>query len=311
MPDTPPDQTADHLAYHTGFSPADFEAGYNLRARRPDFEDAVIRLWQDSSAAARQSLDCRLDVRYGAGERQLLDVFACGDATAPTLVFFHGGYWKSGDKSIYSFLATPFVKAGVNVVVAGYDLCPEVTVTQICTEAREALRELWLQSADLAINRDRITVMGHSAGGHVTQMMMATDWPGFDIRLPSDLIKAGIPLSPLSYLEPVRLTASLNAGIHLTKDEALAQSPMTNHPPATNAPQLVAVGGAETDEFLRQARMYAEAYRTDQRPIELTTVPAVDHFDLLNVLVDDSSAFFSAARDLMEFQTQKNRHPDG
>lgn len=299
MSDTPPHHKADHLAYHTGFSPADFEAGYNLRARRPDFEDTVIRVWQERSRAARQSLDCRLDLRYGAGERQLLDVFVCGDATAPTLVYFHGGYWKSGDKSIYSFLAAPFVAAGVNVLVAGYDLCPEVTVTQICAEAREALREVWLQSAELAINRDRITVMGHSAGGHITQMMMATDWPAFDSRLPSDLIKAGIPISPLSYLEPVRLTASLNDGIRLTRDEAQAQSPMTGHPPATNAPQLVAAGGAETDEFLRQARMYAEAYRTDQRRIDLTLVPDVDHFDLLNVLADDRSAFFSAARDLM------------
>ena len=107
MPDTPPDHTADHLAYHTGFSPADFEAGYNLRARRPDFEDTVIRVWQDSSAAARQSLDCRLDVRYGAGERQLLDVFGCGDATAPTLVFFHAATGKVATNRSTAFLPRP------------------------------------------------------------------------------------------------------------------------------------------------------------------------------------------------------------
>ena len=32
----------DHLSYHTRFSPAEFEAEYNLRAGRPDYEVTVI-----------------------------------------------------------------------------------------------------------------------------------------------------------------------------------------------------------------------------------------------------------------------------
>jgi len=143
------------------------------------------------------------------------------------------------------------------------------------------------------LDRDRITVMGHSAGGHITQMMMGTAWPGYDDALPDALIKAGIPISPLSLLEPVRRTQGLNAGIRMDVAEAEAQSPMLNHPPRTDAPQLVVVGGAETDEFHRQARMYVEAFSTDTRTINLYIVPEVDHFDELNVLADPNSAFFS------------------
>ena len=289
----------DHLTFHADFTAADFDTGYNLRARRPDFEVSVIKPWQARSEAARKALDCKIDLRYGSGDRQRLDVFYCGDPSGPTLVFFHGGYWKSGDKSIYSFLAAPFTTIGVNVVIAGYDLCPAITVTQICEEARQAVAYLWRHSSGLGLNPDRITVMGHSAGGHITQMMMATDWPAFEADVPQDLIKAGIPLSPVSYLEPVRLTPAVNDGVGLTKEEAEAQSPMTTHPPATETPQLVAVGGGETDEFLRQAAMYGDAYRTGRRQIELMVVPDVDHFDLLNVLVDPQSAFFKSACKLM------------
>ena len=284
----------DHLAFHRNFSAADFDAGYNLRARRPDFEESVIKVWQAGSEAARASLDSTLDHRYGSGERQRMDVFRCGDTSAPTLVFFHGGYWKSGDKSIYSFLAPPFIAAGVNVVIAGYDLCPAVTVTRICEEARQAIAHIWRHSAELKLNKHRVAVMGHSAGGHITQMMMGTDWSSFDSDLPSELITAGIPLSPVSYLEPVRLTTAVNEGVGLTREEAEAQSPMTAHPPLTDAPQLVAVGAGETDEFRRQAAMYAGAYQTGQRSITLLEVPKVDHFDLLNVLVDPQDAFFHA-----------------
>ncbi|MFY0692236.1 MAG: alpha/beta hydrolase [Paracoccaceae bacterium] len=283
---------SDHLTYHTRFSPAEFDAQYNLRAGRPDYEVTVIPGWSADSETARDTSDCVLDVRYGDGEKQKLDVFRCGDPSAPTLVYFHGGYWQRGDKSIYSFIAPPFVSAGFNVVVVGYDLCPSVTITRISEEAREAMAHVWRNAHELGVNRERITVMGHSAGGHITQMMMATDWPACGDDLPGDLIKAGIPVSPLSYLEPVRLTEALNAGIRMNAEEADAESPMTNHAPVTNAPQLVVVGGAETDEFHRQARMYVEEYANADRAIDLYIVPDVDHFDELNELVNPASPFF-------------------
>ncbi len=284
---------SDALTYHTRFTPEEFDAQYNLRAGRPDYEVTVIPGWTNASETARATLDCATDIRYGEGEKQKLDVFRCGDRSAPTLVYFHGGYWQRGDKSVYSFLATPFVAARVNVVVVGYDLCPAVTITRISEEAREAMTYIWREAADLQINPDRITVMGHSAGGHITQMMMATAWTSVGTDLPADLIKAGIPVSPLSYLEPVRLTEALNAGIRMDPAEAQAESPMTKHPPCTNAPQLVVVGGAETQEFHRQARMYSEKYATPARPMEVYIVPGVDHFDELNVLADPGSPFFA------------------
>ncbi|MDA8848166.1 alpha/beta hydrolase, partial [bacterium] len=129
---------SDQLTYHLRFSPEEFDAQYNLRAARPDYEQTVIPGWVADSAAARATLDCTLDERYGTGEKQKLDVFRCGDASAPTLIYVHGGYWQRGDKSVYSFLAPPFVANGVNIVVIGYDLCPTVTITEISQQAREA-----------------------------------------------------------------------------------------------------------------------------------------------------------------------------
>ena len=283
----------DPLTFHHEFTPEDFEAQYNLRTGRPDYEVTVIPDWQARSEAARAAMTCKSDIRYGTGERQRLDVYACGDSGAPTLVYIHGGYWQRGDKSLYGFLAQPFVKAGVNVVVIGYDLCPAVTITRISEEIREGMAYTWRNAADLGVNRDRITVMGHSAGGHLTEMMMGTDWPAFGDDLPRNLVKAGIPVSPLSLLDPVRQTQGLNAAIRMDAAEAEAQSPMLHHPPLTDAPQMVVVGGAETEEFHRQAQMYVDAFATDARPVTLYVVPEVDHFDELNVLADPNSEFFA------------------
>ena len=280
------------LTYHTRFSPEDFDKQYNLRAGRPDYEVTVIPAWIAQSEDARATLNGQLDIRYGDGEKQLLDVFTTDKKDAPTLIYFHGGYWQRGDKSIYSFLAPPFVAAGVNIVIVGYDLCPKVSITEISQQAREAVVYVWRNADALGLDRNQITIMGHSAGGHITQMMMATNWASIDPSLPADLVASGIPVSPLSYLEPVRLTEALNAGIRMDAQEAEAESPMTNHPPITDAPQLVVVGGAETDEFHRQAQMYLDAFNTPARKMELYVVPEVDHFDELNVLVDPNSTFF-------------------
>ncbi|MBX2885789.1 MAG: alpha/beta hydrolase [Granulosicoccus sp.] len=290
---------SDVFTFHEKFTSAEFDAQYNLRARRPDYEETVLASWLKHSEAARTSIRNKLDIRYSEGDKQLLDVFFCESSAAPTLVYFHGGYWQRGDKSIYSFLAKPFVDNGVNVVFVGYDLCPKVTLTRISEEAREAMVWLWRNAKDIGINRDQITVMGHSAGGHIAEMLMGTAWSDLADDLPENLIKSGIPVSPISYLEPVRLTEILNAGIGMTEEEAERESPMLNHPPATNAQQLVVVGGAETDEFHRQSQMYVDAFNTDERTVELYVVPDVDHFDELNVLTDPSSTFFKKSRALM------------
>ena len=280
------------LTYHLRFTPEELDKQYNLRTGRPDYETTVISRWMSDSEMARKILKSRLDIRYGKGENQKLDVFTCGDILAPTLVYFHGGYWQRGDKSIYSFLAKPFNETGVNVVVVGYDLCPIVTITEISEEAREAIAYIWENSGELGINANRINAMGHSAGGHITQMMMGTIWSNFCSKLPKDLIKSAISISPLSYLEPVRLTQALNSGIRMDKVEAQSESPITNYPPVTNASQLVIVGGGETTEFHRQAGIYVDAFATRDRKIELFIVPEVDHFDEINVLVDPSSNLF-------------------
>ena len=141
--------------------------------------------------------------------------------------------------------------------------------------------------------------MGHSAGGHITQMMMGTDWKKYGADLPHDLVRSGIPVSPLSLLEPVRLTLNLNSGIRMDAAEAEAESPMLNHHPVTNAPQLVVVGGAETEEFHRQSQMYIDAFSTSDRPMEMYIVPGVDHFDELNVLADPDSPFFKKTMSIL------------
>ena len=99
--------------------PAWLERMYNNRALVPDYMDYLQR-WAQDSAQVRANCPCALDLVYGPEAGETLDVFPAtrpGAALAPVLVFIHGGYWRSLDKSDHSFVAPPFTLAGYCVVV--------------------------------------------------------------------------------------------------------------------------------------------------------------------------------------------------
>ena len=285
------------IAQYKGMDASTLEAEYNLRARRgQDFEDLVQR-WLDRSAIHRNASGANVDLAYGAGEREKLDWFPGGDANSPALIFIHGGYWQRGDKSMYSFVSESFIRHGVSVAVLNYDLTPSVRMPEIPFQIQKAVSWVWHNAPDLGFSRNQLFVSGHSAGGHLTARMMATDWLSLDAGLPPDLIRGGIPISGLYELEPLVHT-SINEGPEMDIAEARTESPC-NIPPVTNAPQLVAVGGGETAEFLRQSDDYADQYRTSERLMERFDVLKDDHFDELETLARDDSLFFEKSIQLI------------
>ena len=286
------------MTTETAYTFEEMEPQYNLRARRPDYDDTVVPDWIARSMAFQARSPGKLDLEYGSGQRERLDFFPACAPGSPILIYFHGGYWQRGDKSVYSFLAEPFVGNGVSVALVNYDLCPSVRISQITPQARHAVAWIRRNAEKLGGSPDKIHVMGHSAGGHITAMLMATDWASVGDDLPRDLIKSGIPISGLFELEPLRFS-SINDGVRMDAVEAASESPM-NHPPSTDAPQLIVCGGAETDEFKRQSDDYADACATASRIIERYTVPDCDHFDELNALAKEDSVFFRKVLQLIK-----------
>lgn len=266
------------------------ESQYNVRAKRPDY-DQVVADWNRRSEAFRSGSGGFLDAAYGPAERHRVDIFTAGEDGAPTLVYLHGGYWQRGDKSAYSFVAEPFVARGVNVALMSYTLCPTATVPGITDEIRRGLAWLYRHSGEYGLAGDRINVTGHSAGGHLTAMMLATRWPELDADLPADLVKSGIPISGLYDLAPLRRT-TINHAAGIDDDAARTCSPLFLEP-APGARVLAVAGGAETAAFHTQMAALAEQWSAAGASIEQYVEPEVDHFDVVNRLADPSSELFA------------------
>ncbi|MDX1513481.1 MAG: alpha/beta hydrolase [Gammaproteobacteria bacterium] len=275
------------------------EAQYNARRAIPDHLE-ILAEWERRSERARSRLPCSLDLAYGEGPREKLDLFRAGAATGPVHVFIHGGYWQRGDKRVHSFLGESMCVRGIHVAIVGYDLCPAVGIDEIVTQIRKSLAWIWRNSGDLGIDARRIQVSGHSAGGHLTAMLMATDWPTLGADLPPDLVHSAIGISGIFELEPL-IQTSINDAVGMDLSIAKRNSPALLKP-ATRAPMTVAVGGRESEEFHRQARELAAAWRKHDVPVSVLEIPDTNHFTVLEDLAG-GGLLFERAMDLLNQAT--------
>lgn len=267
------------------------ESLYVIGKLRDDLPN-LMESWAKRSEIFRSAADGLVDQPYGDNPREKIDIFYCGKSDAPLLVYLHGGYWQRGDKSIYSFIAKPFVEQEVDVALVSYPLCPQVSLTELVNSVRQSLVFLFNNAKKLKINADRINICGNSAGGHLVAMMLATQWTELDPKLPPDLIKFAVPVSALYQLEPLRHT-TLNEAVGLDADEARLNSPQFLSA-ATNTPILAAVGGTETPVFLEQLESFAQQWQSESRPIEKHIEADADHFDIIERLGNDESEIFKA-----------------
>ena len=268
------------------YTPEFVERGYNNRAAVPDHA-RWLALFAESSATTRAVLAPKLDLRYGPGPKETLDLFVPAGAARGTFVFLHGGYWRALDKSDFSFVATPFVAAGYAVAVANYDLCPDVSISTIVDECRRAVAWIVREGAAQGANPDRIVVGGHSAGGHLTAMMLATAWTAQGLA--RDPIAGGVSVSGVHDLAPMALF-SFNADFKLDAAEAARQSPV-RLAPRSSAPLVLAVGADETSEFVRQTQILWDAWPANRPPGARAPliVPGRNHFSVVVDYADPAS----------------------
>jgi arylformamidase len=261
------------------------DAEYDNRAKVKDALSWMARYGAESGRA-RAELPLRFDVPYGAHYAERLDIFpADGPGPAPVHVFIHGGYWHRMDKADFSYVARGLRPAGAATVVLDYGLVPAIDLDELVRQCRAAIAWVHRHARQWGGDPDRIAISGHSAGGHLVAMLLATDWAASGV--PADVVKAGCAISGLYDLEPIRL-CYLNRVLALTPEVARRNSPVHLAPPRPT-PLILAVGGTEGPEYHRQTNELAAAWRARGVPVEVMDMAGHDHFSIVAELQSPSS----------------------
>jgi len=261
----------------------ELEYQYNPRVSVPEYPElAKVRAAQ--SRKVRESAKSWLNVPYGKSPREKLDIYAADKPGGPVLVYIHGGYWRSGSKEDNCNFVPTFTNRGVTVVLVEYDLCPQVTVTDIVRQTRASIAWVYRNVLRYSGNPAKIFVSGHSAGGHLTAMALAHDWAGEE--LPDDLIKGAVATSGVYDLEMV-MKISVQEQVRMTAADAKLNSPLL-HPPRAQCPLVVAVGGNEPRGWQQMSEDYFRYCKQNGMNVQYLVEPQANHYTMSEHLLDDA-----------------------
>jgi len=263
---------------------------YNPRLVVTDYQEIFDR-WDRESERARASLDCYLDVPYGPTDPETIDIFRAHGKCKGLLVYVHGGYWRALDKKHFSFIAPALVREGITVAVPNYALCPAVHLEDIVMQMVQACAWLYRNGGNFGAPSGKLTVCGHSAGGHLAAMMLCCLWSRYSNDLPEKVVSAAFSISGLYDLTEIVKVPSVNCDVRLTERSAIRVSPAFL-PPATDAPFYTAVGSKENEGFHIQNRLIAEKWGEALRAD--IPCPGANHFTVLDQLCNPKASLFKA-----------------
>ncbi len=250
----------------------------------------------------RDGLVADYNLAYGQGERNQLDIYWPNEnRDAPIVMFIHGGYWKSMDRTAFSHMAEGLLEHGIAVAIPSYTLCPDIQINGIINEMRRACLVLY------QTYKQKITVVGHSAGGHLAACMMATDWEGIHHDLPEDLVAAGMGISGIYDLLPI-LHTPVNDAVQMDVDQASAASPVDWVPEAIQKFEAW-VGGDESNEYHRQSRELSERWSMLGTPTNYVSQEGENHFTIIHALTDSDSDIVRKVVELVEHPKAKVKLP--
>ena len=206
------------------------------------------------------------------------------------LVFVHGGAWASGRKEHYSFLGRNFVRAGLVTVIINYNLSPNPIerMAQDCTAA-----VLWVYE-NISLyggNRNRIFLMGHSAGGHLIELINADNHYFTQYESRRNPIYGVILLDAfgLDMHEYLSSELAVNYPFYKTFLQVFSSdprrwkraSPMQYRKTIRN-PHLILVGEETLSVIQRQSRqLYNFLVTTRRAPVEFFEIPRRNHIGMV------------------------------
>lgn len=269
------------------YDQAALDRQYNNRLQVPEYATHLER-WEQWSKETEQKYTCIKDIAYGELTRERLDIYPSSKPKSKTLIFIHGGYWRTLDKSMFHFVAKAFHPYDIATVLITYPLAPEFSIDTIVSSCRKAIG--WVKQNISAYNgnAEEIYVAGHSAGGHLAVMMMTEA---------ESSIKGVCSMSGLFDLFPIQLS-EVNETLQMDRDMALRNSPVQLQP-AVASPLLLFVGADETEEYKEQSN---ELYRSwkEKIPVQLKQLPGLNHYSIVEDLLNNDSLLHRSLVELMK-----------
>ena len=283
---------ADEAKVYLDYTQKDLDDAFEQTVWAPNFEE--LRDRNKARCAEIRARFEHFERRYGEGKDETLEILPAKRAYAPVLLFVHGGRWRPQPDNMFVYFADTVVNAGVHFVAARFaTLDPPKVATRMpdmIAELRRAVAWLAKNAASFGGDPDRIHILGHSSGAHLTSVLLTTDWTRHGA--PADVLKSGTCVSGMYELRPVLLSAR-SAYVKLSPEEEDEFSAI-RHLDRLRCPVTVAYGSKESPEFQRQGRSFAAALRARGAPAKELILDGLNHFEGIRSMIEPQSLLATA-----------------
>ncbi|WP_416040468.1 alpha/beta hydrolase [Acinetobacter lactucae] len=207
-----------------------------------------------------------------------IDFYKAENKNAPLMIFIHGGAWKSGRAKEYAYIANPFIANNINVAIIDFDDVIKVGLNGMIEQIRNSIKWIYINSAKLSINKNKIYIVGHSSGAHLGGVLLTTNWE--KQNMPKDIIKGAVLISGMYDMKPVRLSA--RASYVKFDDKTEDEMSTIRYADSINSPILLSYGGLESYEFKRQTEDFAKKLKHEHKKVDLIPQPYFNHFEIID-----------------------------
>ena len=253
------------------------DAAYDQTVWAPN--QGVVAERRNAAAADAYGRLKRQRVSYGATPIEAFDLYSCGAARAPIVIFIHGGAWRAGDASVFAHLAEPIMAMGAHAAILDFTNIDPVDghLEIMAGQVRAGVAHIIRNCVQLGGDPARIFVMGHSSGAHLSSCVLTNDWAAYG--LPASPLAGVLLMSGMYELEPVRRS---KRSLYVKFTDGLVQDlSAIRHLDRSHCPVVVCHGTQESPEFIRQAQEFAAALKNAGKQVELIVVQSANHFEML------------------------------
>ena len=240
-------------------------------------------------------------IAYGNNPRQKLDVYAPatqGRGPVPIVVFFHGGSWMTGERSIYRFIGAALAASGMMVVIPDYRLYPQVTFPGFMYDAADAVAWTRAHADDLGGDPSNIFLMGHSAGAQIATLLALDGAYLKTKQLTPNIVSGVIGLAgPYDFLP---LTDPVYMKIFGPQEGWPASQPI-NYVTKSAPPMFLATG--LKDDLVNPNNTHRFAAKLQSQGVETTVkvYSRAGHMTIVGAFASQLDLFAPVRRDALDF----------
>ena len=222
------------------------------------------------------------DVVYDSSSGLRADVYTPDNVqNAPVVVFFFGGRWTEGDKSLYKFVGQALASRGIVTVVPNYRLYPQVRFPVFVEDGAKAVKWARQNAAGYGGDPAKLFVMGHSSGAHIASLLALNEQYLKAVGGSRTWLKGMIGLAgPYNFLP---ITDPELRDI-FGPPEKFEQSQPVFFADGQNAPLLLLHGEDDKIVWVSNTRSLAKAVENAGGPVETVIYPKMSHTFIIGSL---------------------------